>query len=79
VMVWQGPNVVTIARNLIGATNPTNAAPGTVRGDFALNVTPNAVHGSDSAENAKRELSIFFTEKEVVSYSKPTEQQFLLK
>jgi nucleoside-diphosphate kinase len=79
VMAWQGPNAVTIARNLIGATNPTNAAPGTVRGDFALNVTPNAIHGSDSTENAKRELSIFFTEKELVNYSKPTEQQFLLK
>jgi nucleoside-diphosphate kinase len=78
-MVWQGPNAVTIARNLIGATNPANAAPGTVRGDFALNVTPNAIHGSDSTENAKRELSIFFTEKELVNYSKPTEQQFLLK
>ncbi len=79
VMVWQGPNAVTIARNLIGATNPANATPGTVRGDFALNVTPNAIHGSDSTENAKRELSIFFTEKELVNYSKPTEQQFLLK
>jgi len=79
VMVWQGPNAVTIARNLIGATNPANAAPGTVRGDFALNVTPNAIHGSDSTENAKRELSIFFTEKELVSYSKPTEQQYQLK
>ena len=79
VMVWQGPNAVTIARNLIGATNPANATPGTVRGDFALNVTPNAIHGSDSTENAKRELSIFFTEKELVSYSKPTEQQYQLK
>ncbi|HKM77035.1 MAG TPA: nucleoside-diphosphate kinase [Candidatus Bathyarchaeia archaeon] len=79
VMVWQGPNAVTIARNLIGATNPTNATPGTIRGDFAVNVTPNAIHGSDSTENAERELSIFFTEKELLSYSKPTEQQFLLK
>lgn len=78
-MVWQGPNAVTAARNLIGATNPANAAPGTVRGDFALNVTPNAIHGSDSTENAKRELSIFFTENELVNYSKPTENQFLLK
>ena len=79
VAVWQGPNAVAIARTLIGATNPATAAPGTIRGDFALNVTPNAVHGSDSTDNAKRELSIFFTEKELVSYSKPTEQQFLLK
>lgn len=79
VMAWQGPCAVAIARNLIGATNPTNAAPGTVRGDFALNVTPNAIHGSDSAESAIRELAIFFTERELLNYSKPTEQQFLLK
>ena len=61
-MVWQGPNVVAIVRNLVGATNPANAAPGTIRGDFALNVTPNAIHASDSIENAKRELSIFFSQ-----------------
>jgi nucleoside-diphosphate kinase len=79
VMVWQAPNAVSIARNLVGATNPANAAPGTIRGDFALNVTPNAIHASDSLENAKRELSIFFTPTELANYSKPTEQQFLLK
>jgi len=78
-MVWEGPNVVAIARSLVGATNPVNAAPGTIRGDFALNVTPNAIHASDSVENAKRELSIFFSQAELCSYTKPTEQQFLLK
>jgi nucleoside-diphosphate kinase len=78
-MVWQGPSAVEVARKLIGGTNPSDAVPGTIRGDFALNVTPNAIHGSDSAENAKREISIFFAEKELLSYSKPTEQQYLLK
>jgi len=78
-MVWEGPNVVAVARNLVGATNPVNAVPGTIRGDFALNVTPNAIHASDSIENAKRELSIFFSSAEVCNYIRPTEQQFLLK
>ncbi|HMK82212.1 MAG TPA: nucleoside-diphosphate kinase [Candidatus Bathyarchaeia archaeon] len=79
VMAWEGPNAVSVARNLVGATNPAVAAPGTIRGDFALNITPNAIHASDSLENAKRELSIFFSEAEKTSYSKPTEQQYLLK
>ena len=79
VMVWDGPNAVNVARNLVGATNPIVAAPGTIRGDFALNITPNAIHASDSIENARRELSIFFSEAEKTNYSKPTEQQFLLK
>ena len=78
-MVWEGPNVVAVARSLVGATNPLNAAPGTIRGDFALNVTPNAIHASDSTENAKRELSIFFSPTDVWSYIRPSEQRFLLK
>ena len=78
-MVWEGPNAVTVVRNLVGATNPLNAAPGTVRGDFALQVTPNAIHGADSVENANREMSIFFPPSELTSYSKPTEREFLLK
>jgi len=79
VMVWEGPNAVSIVRGLVGATNPLNAAPGTVRGDFALSMTPNAIHAADSLENAKREMSIFFQTNEITKYSKPTEDQFLLK
>jgi nucleoside-diphosphate kinase len=79
VMIWEGPNAVAVVRNLVGATNPAVAAPGTIRGDFALNVTPNAIHAADSIENANRELAIFFTAQEVTSYSKPTEREFLLK
>lgn len=78
-MIWEGPNAVTVVRNLVGATNPVNAAPGTIRGDFALTVTPNTVHAADSLENAKRELSIFFSPDEMARYSKPTEREFLLK
>jgi nucleoside-diphosphate kinase len=78
-MVWEGPNAVMVVRNLMGATHPINAAPGTVRGDFALQVTPNAIHGADSPENAKREMSIFFSGGEITKYSKPTEREFLLK
>lgn len=79
VMVWEGPNAVSVVRNLVGATNPANAAPGSIRGDFALTVTPNAIHAADSPENAKRELSIFFSPSEIVAYSKPTEREYLLK
>lgn len=79
VMVWEGPNAVSVVRGLVGATNPLNAAPGTVRGDFALSITPNAIHAADSLDNAKREMSIFFQTNEFAKYSKPTERQFLLK
>ncbi|MGA2971616.1 MAG: nucleoside-diphosphate kinase [Candidatus Bathyarchaeia archaeon] len=79
VMVWEGPNAVSVVRGLVGATNPLNAAPGTVRGDFALSITPNAIHAADSLDNAKHEMSIFFQTNEFAKYSKPTERQFLLK
>lgn len=78
-MVWQGPNAVSVVRGLVGATNPLNATPGTVRGDFALSMTPNAIHAADSLQNAARETSIFFQSTEVAKYSKPTEREFLLK
>lgn len=78
-MVWEGPNAVSVVRVLVGATNPLNAAPGTVRGDFAISMTPNAIHAADSLENAKREMAIFFQTNEIARYSKPTESLFLLK
>jgi len=78
-MIWEGPNAVAVVRNLVGATNPANAAPGTIRGDFAISMTPNAIHASDSIENAKRELSIFFSTNEITKYSKPTEREYLIK
>jgi nucleoside-diphosphate kinase len=59
-MMWQGPGSVQIARMLIGRTNPAEAAPGTIRGDYAWDVASNVIHGSDSPESARRELSLFF-------------------
>ncbi len=61
-MEWSGESAVGVARTLMGTTDPKQAAPGTIRGDFGLVVTNNIVHGSDSVESAKRELGIFFGE-----------------
>lgn len=59
-MVLSGPNAVSVCRKLMGATNPAEAAPGTIRGDFGLVMDANIVHGSDSPESAEREIAIFF-------------------
>ncbi len=56
----EGEGAISTVRNLMGATNPANAAPGTIRGDLALSMPDNLVHGSDSPESAKRELGLFF-------------------
>lgn len=69
-MVWQGENVIATARQMMGATNPKDAAPGTVRGDFGVTVGKNIIHGSDSPESAQREIGLFFKEDELVEYSK---------
>jgi nucleoside-diphosphate kinase len=61
-MVLEGQEAVTAARQVIGATNPLEAAPGSIRGDFALDVQTNLVHGSDSKESAGREIGLFFPE-----------------
>lgn len=60
-MVLSGPNAVSTCRKLMGATNPADAAPGTIRGDFGLVLDANVVHGSDSPESAEREIAIFFS------------------
>ena len=65
-MVWEGKNAISVARSVIGATNPKDAAPGTIRGDLALDIGRNVVHGSDGPESAKREISIFFSEDELL-------------
>jgi nucleoside-diphosphate kinase len=59
-MEWSGESAVSVARTLMGVTDPRAAAPGTLRGDFGLIVTENIVHGSDSMESAERELNLFF-------------------
>jgi nucleoside-diphosphate kinase len=69
-MVWQGENVITTARQMMGSTNPKDAAPGTIRGDFGLTVGKNVIHGSDSPVSAEREIGLFFKQEELVAYSK---------
>ncbi|MCH8869705.1 MAG: nucleoside-diphosphate kinase [Chloroflexi bacterium] len=69
-MVVEGENAVEVVRNAIGATNPTQAEPGTIRGDLALTIGMNLVHGSDSPESARREIDIFFQPQEIVEYSR---------
>lgn len=69
-MVWQGENVIATARQMMGATNPKDAGPGTIRGDYAVTVGKNIIHGSDSPESAEREISIFFKSEELVDYSR---------
>lgn len=61
-MVWRGPNAVRLGRNLIGSTNPSEAVPGTIRGDLAVSLDENVCHGSDSVASAEREISIWFPE-----------------
>jgi nucleoside-diphosphate kinase len=73
-MVLEGKDAVALARNVIGATNPANAAPGTIRGDFAIEIGRNIVHGSDSPESAKREIGIFFKENELVPWKRTVEK-----
>ena len=59
-MEWSGESAISVCRDLMGATDPKKALPGTIRGDFGIEVTQNLVHGSDSLESAKRELDLFF-------------------
>ena len=65
VQVLEGDNAVLINRELMGATNPSEADPGTIRADFAETIDANAVHGSDSTDSAKREISYFFDDSEI--------------
>jgi len=65
-MVLEGENAVNRVRDIMGATNPKEAAPGTIRGDFAEEISENIVHGADSVESANREIPVFFSEIELV-------------
>jgi len=68
-MAIEGENAVEVVRVLMGVTNPQMAMPGTIRGDFGLNLTRNIVHGSDSAASAEQELALFFSRDELHDYS----------
>lgn len=67
VQVLEGENAIQVNRDVMGATNPANAAPGTVRAEFAASITENAVHGSDAPETARSEIAFFFAESEIFS------------
>ncbi len=71
-MVWEGENVISTARTLVGATNPAESAPGTIRGDFGVTVAKNIIHGSDSPESAEREINLWSKEDELTTYEKTT-------
>lgn len=73
-MVLEGENVISTVRTMMGATNPRDAAPGTIRGDFAMTMSKNIIHGSDSPASASREIKIFFSEEEVLTYKKAGEE-----
>ncbi|KAL8175158.1 UNVERIFIED_CONTAM: Nucleoside diphosphate kinase 3 [Gekko kuhli] len=67
-MVWQGLDVVKTARMMIGETNPADSRPGTIRGDFCIEVGKNVVHGSDSVESAQREIGLWFRKDEMTCW-----------
>ena len=68
-MVWEGPGAVAMVRSMMGATDPANASPGTIRGDHAVSIGANVVHGSDSAPRAAEEVALFFSPDELVEWT----------
>ncbi len=68
-MVWEGKGVIASARKIIGATNPLNAEPGTIRGDFGVDIGRNIIHGSDAPETAAQEIALWFNDEELVSWT----------
>ncbi|XP_025417240.1 nucleoside diphosphate kinase-like isoform X1 [Sipha flava] len=69
-MVWEGLDAVKTGRFILGATDPKNSNPGTIRGDLCIQVGRNIIHGSDAVESANKEIALWFTEKEVVPWTK---------
>ena len=75
-LVIEGESAISVVRTTIGATNPTEAAPGTIRGDFGTVITENLVHGSDSPENAAAEIALWFRPEELVAFT-PTDANWV--
>ena len=69
-MVFEGPDAVTLVRKTIGATNPLEASPGTIRGDMGITIDKNIIHGSDSLESANKEIALFFQPAEILNYQR---------
>ena len=72
-MVWEAENAVAVVRNTLGDTQPAASLPGTIRGDLALDIGRNLVHGSDSLESAQREVELFFSSEEILEYSRSSD------
>ncbi|SFH00118.1 nucleoside diphosphate kinase [Desulfotomaculum arcticum] len=72
-MVLEGKDAVSTARDMMGATNPLKAAPGTIRGTFGMDIGRNVIHGSDAVESAGREINIFFAPEEIIEYKRATD------
>ena len=72
--VFEGRDAIQVVRNTMGATNPVNSAPGTIRGDFALEVGRNLVHGSDGPDSAAREVGFFFSADQLIGYARDTDR-----
>lgn len=73
-MVWEGPNAIAAVRQTMGSTRPTEASPGSVRHDFGLEVGRNITHASDSLENAQKEIELWFTEGEILSWTRAIDE-----
>lgn len=73
-MVWQGLGVVKTARKMMGETNPADSLPGTIRGDFCVEVGRNVIHGSDSVESAQKEISLWFRQNELKDWKDSSSQ-----
>ncbi len=73
-MAWEGKDAVQRVRKLLGATNPGEALPGTIRGDLGLDIGRNVIHGADSPESARRELGIYFRPEEIIDYEKEVDR-----
>jgi len=73
---FEGEGVVELIRKAMGATDPTEAEAGTIRGDFGLDIEHNTIHGSDSVETAQEEIQLFFSEDEILNYKREADSQF---
>ncbi len=76
-MVLEGPNAIAITRATMGKTNPSDAAPGTIRGDFGLTIGQNLIHGSDGEESAKREVELFFGTDRLVEWDRDLDRWYI--
>ncbi len=73
-MVVEGRNAISVVRQMVGKTNPAEATPGSIRGDFALDIGRNIIHASDSENSARREIDLFFNSDEILSYTMPDDE-----